>query len=91
MQRALQGRYAKIATAGQTVRAFTPAPLPPSPAIATAGSLVAATRLTAATVNKSIEHLARLGIVTELTQRQRGRVFAYAGYAAILAEGTDLP
>ena len=40
--------------------------------------------LTAATVDKSIEHPARLGIV-------RGRVFGYAGYAAILAEGTELP
>jgi hypothetical protein len=44
--------------------------------------------LTTATVDKSIEHPARPGIVTESTQRQRGRVFGYAGYAAILAEGT---
>jgi len=59
--------------------------------IATSNSLAEATKLTPATVNKSIEHLVRLGMVTELTQRQRGRVFNYAGYAAILAEGTELP
>ncbi len=59
--------------------------------IATSNSLAEATKLTPATVNKSIAHLVRLGMVTELTQRQRGRVFSYAGYAAILAEGTELP
>ena len=55
--------------------------------IATAASLSAATRLTPATVNKTLVHLDRLGIVTELTQRQRGRVFSYAKYTAILNEG----
>jgi Fic family protein len=46
--------------------------------VATAASLGAATGLTAATVNKSLAHLQRIGIVEELTARQRGRVFAYA-------------
>ncbi len=59
--------------------------------IATSGSLVKSTGLTAATVNKSIEHLARLGVVKEMTQRLRGRVFRYDAYAAILEEGTELP
>jgi Fic family protein len=55
--------------------------------IATAASLSAATKLTPPTVNKALAHLDRLGIVTELTQRQRGRVFSYAKYTAILNEG----
>ena len=43
-------------------------------------ALVEATGLTAATVNKSLGHLAHLGIVSELTNRQRGRVFSYHRY-----------
>jgi Fic family protein len=45
---------------------------------ATAASLSAATALTAATVNNSLVHLERVGIVSELARRQRGRVFSYA-------------
>ena len=45
------------------------------------------TTLTAATVNKSLAHLERLGIVSELTNRLRGRVFAYQRYVdALTAE-----
>ena len=53
--------------------------------LATSGTLVKATALTAATVNKSLAHLERLGIVSELTNRQRGRVFAYRRYVDELA------
>jgi Fic family protein len=59
--------------------------------IGTAGSLSAATGLTPATVNKSLAQLERLGIVEELTRKQRGRVFSYARYVAILNEGMALP
>ena len=59
--------------------------------IATAASLVKATRLTPATVNKSLAHLERIKVVSELTQKQRGRVFSYTRYAAILNEGMDPP
>ena len=59
--------------------------------LATAASLVAATGLTPATVNKSLAHLERLGVVTELTRKQRGRIFSYARYADILNEGMALP
>lgn len=59
--------------------------------IATAGSLVEATKLTPATVNKALAHLERLRVVTELTSRRRGRVFSYAKYTAILNEGMSLP
>jgi Fic family protein len=53
--------------------------------IATSGSLVEVTRLTAATVNKSLSHLERLGIVGELTNRLRGRVFSYRNYVKRLS------
>jgi Fic family protein len=55
--------------------------------IVTAGSLGATTGLTPATVNKALTHLERLGIVAELTRKQRGRVFSYATYVKILNEG----
>ncbi len=52
--------------------------------ITTSAALVEVTALTAATVNKSLGHLAKLGIVGELTNRQRGRVFSYQGYVQAL-------
>ncbi|MGH7662709.1 MAG: ArsR family transcriptional regulator [Gemmatimonadaceae bacterium] len=52
--------------------------------IATASSLVAATGLTPSTVNKSLAHLERLGVVAELTRKRRGRVFSYTRYFGIL-------
>lgn len=59
--------------------------------IATSGTLVRATRLTPATVNKSLAHLERLGIVTELTNRKRGRVFSYRSYVEELAAELESP
>ena len=56
--------------------------------ISTSTSLVAATSLTPATVNKSLVHLERLGIVAELTNRRRGRVFSYTRYVKELASET---
>lgn len=53
--------------------------------IATSAALVKITGLTAATVNKSLAHLETLGIVAELTNRQRGRVFSYRRYVDELA------
>lgn len=53
--------------------------------IATSNSLVGDTKLTPATVNKSLVHLERLGLVQELTNRRRGRVFSYHRYVKILA------
>lgn len=53
--------------------------------IATAAALVKATALTAATVNKSLAHLEGLGVVAELTNRRRGRIFSYRCYVDELA------
>ncbi|MDH5527540.1 MAG: Fic family protein [Nitrospirota bacterium] len=59
--------------------------------IATSGWLVEKTGITAATVNKCLGHLERLGIVHELTERKRNRLFGYTGYVAIMNQGTELP
>jgi hypothetical protein len=40
-------------------------------------------------VAAAIEHLQRLGILHEITGRQRHRLFAYRGYMDILNEGTE--
>lgn len=56
--------------------------------ISTSATLVKTTGLTAATVNKSLAHLINLGVVSELTNRQRGRVFSYRKYIALLTSET---
>ncbi|MBW2108613.1 MAG: Fic family protein [Deltaproteobacteria bacterium] len=58
--------------------------------ITTAGWLVKKTGITPATVNKSLTHLERLGIVRELTSRKRNRLFSYPGYVDIMNQGTEL-
>lgn len=59
--------------------------------IVTTGWLVSKTGITPATVNKSLVHLNKLGIVRELTEQKRNRLFSYAGYVDILNEGTEIP
>lgn len=54
--------------------------------IVTSGWLVTRIGLTPATVNKSLGHLERLGIVTELTAQKRNRLFSYSRYVAIMNE-----
>ncbi len=51
--------------------------------------VVAHTRLTAPTVNAAFEMLQTLNIVQEVTQKKRGRVYAYKAFLKILDEGTD--
>jgi len=59
--------------------------------IATSGWLVEETGLTPATVNKSLDHLIRIGIVRELTEQKRNRLFSYTDYVEIMNRGTELP
>ncbi len=59
--------------------------------IATSAALVKATRLTPATVNKSLAHLERIGVVHEVTNRKRGRVFSYREYVEELAAELEAP
>jgi Fic family protein len=46
-------------------------------------------KLSLPTIGKSLEHLIELGIVRELTGKQRRRVFAYRKYLAVLDRGTE--
>ena len=48
-----------------------------------------ATGLSGVTVRKCLDALSRLGMVREVTDRKRGRIYEYHGYLAILAEGTE--
>jgi Fic family protein len=41
------------------------------------------------TVAGAVAHLGRLGIIREITGKQRRRLFAYGGYLDILNEGTE--
>ena len=59
--------------------------------IATTRFLCARTGLSAATVNKALANLARIGVVQEFTQKKRNRVFTYHALITILNEGTELP
>ena len=57
--------------------------------VASAAALGQAAALTQATVNTALARLQRLGIVDELTERRRGRVFAYSGYVTLLNTELD--
>ena len=59
--------------------------------ISTVGFLVKETGITAATVNKCLGHLERIGIVRELTAQKRNRLFSYHRYVEIMSKGTELP
>jgi Fic family protein len=45
--------------------------------------------ISAPTVAKSLEHMHKLGMLREITGRQRHRLFVYDAYLAILSEGTE--
>ncbi len=55
--------------------------------VTTAQALVAATGITPATVNKALAHLQALGIVAQLDERRRDRVFAYRRYVNLINAG----
>ena len=52
--------------------------------LATSGWLVERTKLTPATVNKSLSHLVRLKIVRELSGKMRNRIFSYGRFVDVL-------
>lgn len=43
------------------------------------------------TVASAVEHMQRLGLLREITGKQRKRLFVYDPYLAILNEGTEIP
>ncbi len=45
--------------------------------------------ISAPTVAKSLDHMRKLGILREVTGRERHRLFVYEGYLSILNEGTE--
>jgi Fic family protein len=55
--------------------------------VTTAKALVAATGITPATVNKALTHLQALGMVGQLDNRRRDRVFAYRRYVDLINAG----
>ena len=57
--------------------------------IATSNGLVERTGLTPATVNKSLRHLEKLGIVDEMTAQKRNRLFQYRAYVVMMNQGTE--
>ena len=52
--------------------------------------VVTALKLTTPTVTAALQNLEKLGIVREVTGKQRGRVFVYESYMNILEKGTEL-
>ena len=58
--------------------------------ISTAGWLVKKTAISPATVNKCLNHLESLGIVSELTGQKRNRLYSYTRYIEIISYGTEL-
>lgn len=57
--------------------------------IANIPTLSKALNITPATTGKAVQHLTQLGILAEVTGRERDRLFAYKAYLAILSEGTE--
>ncbi len=55
--------------------------------VTTSGWLVEKTGLTPATVNKTLAHMEKLGIVQALTTQKRNRLFSYARYIEIVDRG----
>src|SRR5437764_15350271 len=85
MKRALQGRYLKISSTGETVRAFVPAPLPPKPAIDWTPAL--RVRFDAALLS-----LGRLDALTDLLPNASLLLYAFVRKEAVLSsmiEGTQ--
>lgn len=57
--------------------------------VTTIGRLAQRTGLSIPGVTAAIERLAGLDLVQEITGRQRGRVYSYASYVSLMAEGTE--
>lgn len=57
--------------------------------IVTIASVAQQCETTIPTATKALENLSALGVVSELTGKRRGRVYAYTRYLDIMSEGTD--
>jgi len=45
--------------------------------------------ITQPTIQKSLDHMMKMGMVREITGQQRGRLYEYTAYLAIMSEGTE--
>ena len=54
-----------------------------------ANAIQTQTSLSAATIHSSLENLIKLGILEEVSQKKRNKIFAYKEYINILNEGTE--
>lgn len=59
--------------------------------IATAGWLARKTGSALSTANNALANLQKLGIVREMTQQKRNRLFSYAQYIELMNQGTEPP
>jgi Fic family protein len=85
MQRALQGRYVDVTTAGEGFRAFIPAPLPPRPSIDWTPAL-------RARFDDALVALGRLDAVTDLLPNASLLLYSFVRKEAVLSsmiEGTQ--
>ncbi len=89
------GTYVNSSVAGEECRAFILPPLPPDPPLSLTAedydlmrSIQSALSLTLPTIISGPTNLASLGIVQELTGKQRNRLFSYVEYLKILEKGT---
>lgn len=57
--------------------------------VANATQLAKRTKLSMPAIGRVLAGLEKIGVVREITGRQRNRVFSYAGYVRILSEGTE--
>jgi Fic family protein len=73
------------ASTSQVYNAFLERP------IATSDYLARKTGVSRSTVNKCLMNMERLGIVREITSRQRNRLFKYDRYVEIMEHGMELP
>ena len=55
-----------------------------------ARSIVAATGLALNTVVSTLEQFRAMGLVVEVTGRERGKIYRYREYLRLLDEGTEL-
>lgn len=53
------------------------------------GATSRALKLSVPTVTGAVNHLAHIGMIEEITGRQRGRLFSYSRYFNIVSEGTE--
>ena len=58
-------------------------------ALTTSGKAASELALSEPTVNSALRHLETIGLVKEITGKQRRRVYAYDAYLAILRRGTE--